>query len=98
MKSKCINNALVVTLDSDSKQSLDLNLGIAPPSFSDNQVKNIHNNGSGLQVQRSWDDIPIDRRVMVRLDNVVKTSGCMLFFLKSATSQAPLLFHLFLKS
>ncbi|XP_061346703.1 APETALA2-like protein 2 [Gastrolobium bilobum] len=48
----------------DNKQSLDLSLGIAPPSYSDGQIKNIHDNGSGLQVQRSWDDIPVDTRVM----------------------------------
>ncbi|MED6110249.1 APETALA2-like protein 3, variant 2 [Stylosanthes scabra] len=48
----------------DNKQSLDLNLGIAPPSFSEDQVNHIHNNGIGFQVQPSWDDIPIDRRFM----------------------------------
>ncbi|KAK7285104.1 hypothetical protein RJT34_19863 [Clitoria ternatea] len=48
----------------DSKQSLDLNLGIAPPSYSDGQIKNTPNSGSGLQVPRSWDDIPIDKTVM----------------------------------
>ncbi|MED6206677.1 APETALA2-like protein 3 [Stylosanthes scabra] len=45
----------------DNKRSLDLNLGIAPPSFSEDQV---NNNGIGFQVQPSWDDIPIDRRFM----------------------------------
>ncbi|RYR50921.1 hypothetical protein Ahy_A06g025948 isoform B [Arachis hypogaea] len=48
----------------DNGQSLDLNLGIAPPSFSEEQVNNIHNNGIGFQYQPSWDDIPIDRRFM----------------------------------
>ncbi|XP_072076338.1 APETALA2-like protein 3 isoform X2 [Arachis hypogaea] len=48
----------------DNRQSLDLNLGIAPPSFSEEQVNNIHNNGIGFQFQPSWDDIPIDRRFM----------------------------------
>ncbi|OIW11209.1 hypothetical protein TanjilG_28300 [Lupinus angustifolius] len=47
----------------DSELILDLNLGIAPPSY-DGQIKNMHNNESGLQVQRSWDDIPIDSRLM----------------------------------
>ncbi|KAK7337024.1 hypothetical protein VNO77_17582 [Canavalia gladiata] len=46
-------------------QSLDLNLGIAPPSYSDGQIKNTPNNGSGLPVQRSWDDMPpLDKRIM----------------------------------
>ncbi|KAJ1395977.1 DNA-binding domain superfamily [Sesbania bispinosa] len=48
----------------DNKQSLDLNLGIAPPSNSDGQMKNVHHNGSGLQVQRSWDDISVDKSLM----------------------------------
>ncbi|KAK7245186.1 hypothetical protein RIF29_40021 [Crotalaria pallida] len=48
----------------DSGQILDLNLGIAPPSYSDGQIKNMHNSESGLQVQRSWDDIPVDGRLM----------------------------------
>jgi hypothetical protein len=67
---KYINNALVV-LYSDSKQNLDLNLAIAPPSISDVQMMNMQHNGSGLQVQRSWDDMPVDKSVMVRFKNVV---------------------------
>jgi hypothetical protein len=67
---KYINNALVV-LYSDSKQNLDLNLAIAPPSNSDVQMMNMQHNGSGLQVQRSWDDMPVDKSVLVRLKNAV---------------------------
>ncbi|XP_027352743.1 floral homeotic protein APETALA 2-like [Abrus precatorius] len=48
----------------DNRRSLDLNLGIAPPSYSDGQIKNTPNNGSCLPVQRSWDDIPLDKRIM----------------------------------
>ncbi|AES81788.1 putative transcription factor AP2-EREBP family [Medicago truncatula] len=48
----------------DIKQNLDLNLGIAPPSNSDVQMMNMHHNGSGLQVQRNWDDMPVDKSVM----------------------------------
>ncbi|KAK7259253.1 hypothetical protein RIF29_24855 [Crotalaria pallida] len=54
----------------DREQILDLKLGIAPPSYSDDQIKNMHNSESGLQVQRSWDDIPINSRLMVRWRNV----------------------------
>jgi hypothetical protein len=53
-------------LYSDIKQNLDLNLGIAPPSNSDVQMMNMHHSGSGLQVQRNWDDMPVDKSVMVR--------------------------------
>jgi hypothetical protein len=67
---KYINNALVV-LYSDSKQNLDLNLAIAPPSNSDVQMMNMQHNGSGLQVQRSWDDMPVDKSVLVRFKNAV---------------------------
>ncbi|XP_058740337.1 APETALA2-like protein 2 isoform X1 [Vicia villosa] len=42
----------------DSKQNLDLNLGIAPPANSDFQ------NGTGLEVQRSWDDMPVIKSAM----------------------------------
>jgi len=56
-------------LYSDIKQNLDLNLGIAPPSNSDVQMMNMHHNGSGLQVHRNWDDMPVDKSVMVRLKN-----------------------------
>ncbi|KAG5081853.1 hypothetical protein JHK84_051891 [Glycine max] len=48
----------------DTKQSLDLNLGIAPPSYSDGQIKNTPSNGSGMIAPQSWDDIPLDKRVM----------------------------------
>ncbi|WJX79231.1 APETALA2-like protein 1 [Trifolium repens] len=48
----------------DSKQNLDLNLAIAPPSNSDVQMMNMQHNGSGLQVQRSWDDMPVDKSVL----------------------------------
>lgn len=72
-----------MTLYSDSKQNLNLNLGIAPPSNSEGQMVNIHHNGSGLQVQHSWDGIPVDKSAMVRLRNVVCLSGVQ-FFLKSA--------------
>ncbi|TKY62188.1 Floral homeotic protein APETALA 2 [Spatholobus suberectus] len=48
----------------DSKQNLDLNLGIAPPSYSEGQIKNTPSNGSGLKVPHGWDDIPVDKRVM----------------------------------
>ncbi|KAK7396543.1 hypothetical protein VNO78_17624 [Psophocarpus tetragonolobus] len=48
----------------DNKQSLDLNLGIAPPSYSDGQTKNTPSNGSGLKAPQSWHDIPVDNRVM----------------------------------
>ncbi|XP_020212425.1 APETALA2-like protein 3 isoform X2 [Cajanus cajan] len=49
----------------DSKQNLDLNLGIAPPSYTDGQIKNTPNNGSGLKVPHGWDQIPVDKRVML---------------------------------
>ncbi|WJX83050.1 hypothetical protein P8452_65742 [Trifolium repens] len=46
------------------QQNLDLNLAIAPPSNSDVQMMNMQHNGSGIQVQRSWDDMPVDKSVM----------------------------------
>ncbi|KAG5043730.1 hypothetical protein JHK87_007645 [Glycine soja] len=48
----------------DNKQSLDLNLGLAPPSYSDGQIKNTPSNGSGMITPHSWDNIPLDKRVM----------------------------------
>ncbi|XP_050910664.1 ethylene-responsive transcription factor RAP2-7 isoform X2 [Lathyrus oleraceus] len=48
----------------DSKQNLDLNLGIAPPANSDIQMMNMHLNGSDLEVQPSWDDMPVDKSAM----------------------------------
>lgn len=54
-------------LYADSKQNLDLNLGIAPPANSDIQMMNMHLNGSDLEVQPSWDDMPVDKSAMVRL-------------------------------
>jgi hypothetical protein len=53
------------------QQNLDLNLAIAPPSNSDVQMMNMQHNGSGIQVQRSWDDMPVDKSVMVRFKNVI---------------------------
>ncbi|CAK8543800.1 unnamed protein product [Lathyrus sativus] len=48
----------------DSKQNLDLNLGIAPPANSDVQMMIMQQNGSGLQVHQSWDDMPVDKSTM----------------------------------
>jgi len=56
---------------SDGKQNLDLNLGIAPPSYSDSQIKNTPSNGSGLKTPPSWDDSPVEKRFMVRWMSVV---------------------------
>ncbi|KAL2345022.1 hypothetical protein Fmac_006307 [Flemingia macrophylla] len=48
----------------DNKQNLDLNLGlgIAPPSYSECQIKDTPHNGSGLKVPRGWDE---NKRVML---------------------------------
>ncbi|XP_068473259.1 AP2-like ethylene-responsive transcription factor TOE3 isoform X1 [Phaseolus vulgaris] len=48
----------------DGKQNLDLNLGIAPPSYSDSQIKNTPSNGSGLKTPPCWDDSPVEKRFM----------------------------------
>ncbi|XP_022634911.1 ethylene-responsive transcription factor RAP2-7 isoform X1 [Vigna radiata var. radiata] len=48
----------------DGKQNIDLNLGIAPPSYTDSQIKNTPSNGSGLKGPPSWDDIPVEKRFM----------------------------------
>ncbi|KAJ7972455.1 ethylene-responsive transcription factor RAP2-7-like [Quillaja saponaria] len=48
----------------DTNQNLDLNLGIAPPSFSVGQKENI-TNVSGIQFQYCWNEVPIDGRVMI---------------------------------
>jgi len=69
------DNRFVLTF-SDGKQNLDLNLGIAPPSYSDSQIKNTPSNGSGLKgPPPSWDDIPVEKRFMVRLRSVVWPYG-----------------------
>jgi hypothetical protein len=84
----------LVVLYLDSKQNLDLNLAIAPPSNSDVQMMNMQHNGSGLQVQRSWDDMPVDKSVMVRFKNVVMFFAKFNSSLESVIVHAPLLFHL----
>ncbi|KAF7804498.1 Floral homeotic protein APETALA 2 [Senna tora] len=50
----------------DSNQNLDLNLGIATPSFADNQTENLYN-ANGFDVKRGWDDMPIEGRVTFEL-------------------------------
>ncbi|XP_004493938.1 APETALA2-like protein 3 isoform X2 [Cicer arietinum] len=59
----------------DGKRNLDLNLGIAPPSNSDDQMMNMHHSGSGLQVQRSWDDMPVDKSVMFEDSGSISLNG-----------------------
>lgn len=75
LKCMCCNilsvnmTCILVSLQTDSNQNLDLQLGMSLPSFS-NEGKENNIDASNIHFQRGWDEMPLDRRPRVLLTRI----------------------------
>lgn len=60
---------ILVSFETDCNQNLDLQLGMAPPSFS-NVGKENNTDASSFHLQSGWDEMPFDRRPRVMLTRI----------------------------